>query len=148
MKRTLLLIVVAGLAVYTAASAQVIKTIRGEVIDVSCYVIEGARGDEHKSCALACLRAGEPAGILEEGTGKIYIIITEDHTNPAKKVLPYVAKVVEVTGTINERGGINTIDIQDINESGAVSMGMPGAGMGMQKEGMEMMKGKKGMMGH
>jgi len=92
------------------------KKITGEVVDVSCYVAEGAKGEGHKACAIACVKAGEPAGILEENTGKVYVVVTGDHSNPAKKIKPYVAKMVEVTGTVNERGGISTIDIKEIKE--------------------------------
>ena len=114
-----------------------------------CYVTAGAKGADHKTCALACIQAGEPAGILEEGTGKVYVVIAEDHsTNPSKEILPYLAKMVEVTGTVNERGGISTIDIKDIKEIGASSMGMPKEKMGMHKEGMGMMKEKKGAGGY
>ena len=127
--------------------AQETKTIKGEVIDVSCYVLAGEKGEAHKSCALDCIQAGEPAGILEEGTGNIYVVITADHTSPAKKILPYVAKMVEVTGTVNERGGVNVIDISEIKEINGAGMGMSKEGMGMQMrgEGMGMSKEKMGM---
>lgn len=116
MKRNIFL--VAGIFAFSCSLifAAEEKTIKGEVVDVSCYVAEGAKGAEHETCALACLQAGEPAGILEEGTGKVYIVVTGDHSNPAKKVIPFVAKMVEATGTINAKGGIETIDIKEIKE--------------------------------
>jgi len=93
------------------------KTITGEVIDISCYVTAGAKGMEHKDCAIACLKAGEPAGILDESTGKVYLVITEDHkTQPQEKVLPYVAQTVEVKGNVSERSGVSVIDIKEIKE--------------------------------
>jgi hypothetical protein len=97
-------------------SAATTQTILGEVVDLSCYVTEGARGAAHETCAIACIKNGEPAGILEEKTGKIYLVVTGDHSNPADKVLPFVAKMVEVTGMVNERSGIMTVDIQTIKE--------------------------------
>jgi hypothetical protein len=104
------------------AFAADVKTIKGEVVDVSCYVAAGARGADHKTCALSCLQAGEPAGIVEEKTGNLYVVVTEDHsTNPSQKMIPYVAKMVEATGTISEKGGIRTINIKDIKES-SISM--------------------------
>lgn len=117
MKKELILIMILILISFTIAFSQQVKTIKGEVIDVSCYVAAGAKGVQHKTCALACLQVGEPAGILEEGTGKVYIVVTEDHmTNPSQKVLPFVAKMVEVTGTVYERGGVSTINIKNIKE--------------------------------
>jgi hypothetical protein len=130
------------MATFMIAFSQETKTVKGEVIDVSCYVAAGVKGEDHKTCALACLEAGEPAGILEEGTGKVYLVVSEDHmTNPSKKMLPYVAKIVEATGTVNERGGITTIDIKDIKEVEAPLMGM-------QKEMPEVSSEKQGMRGY
>ena len=132
------------MATFMIAFSQDLRTIKGEVIDVSCYVAQGAKGLDHKTCALACLGAGEPAGILEEGTGKVYLVVTGDHTtNPSTKMLPYVAKMVEATGTVNEKGGVATIDIKDIKEAENPSMGMG-------KETMQKTSPseKKGMMGY
>jgi len=99
------------------AFSQETKTIKGEIIDVSCYVAAGAMGADHKNCATACIKAGEPAGILEEKTGNVYIVITGDHsTNPGKKVLSNVANMVEAKGTVSEKGGIRTIDITEIKK--------------------------------
>lgn len=116
MKKWLLLFIAMVLASPFFAFSEE-KTITGEVIDVSCYVIAGAKGMEHKQCAIDCLKSGAPAGILEESTGKVYIVIVEDHkTNPAEKVLPFVAKMVEVKGNVNERSGVSVIDIKEIKE--------------------------------
>lgn len=106
------------------------KTITGEVIDVSCYVASGAKGMEHKDCAVTCLKAGEPAGILDEATGKVYLVITEDHkTKPQDVVMPYVAKMVEAKGNASERSGLNVIDIKEIKEMQMKDMPMEEKGM-------------------
>jgi hypothetical protein len=124
---TALFLLAQGVQAYAAD----VKTIKGEVVDVSCYVAAGARGADHKTCALSCLQAGEPAGIVEDKTGNLYVVVTEDHsTNPSQKMIPYVAKMVEATGTISEKGGIRTIDIKDIKES---TMSMMKAGPGVKK---------------
>jgi hypothetical protein len=128
------------LTAYMVAFSQEAKTIKGEVIDVSCYVAAGAKGMDHRTCAIDCLKAGEPAGILEEGTNKVYLVVTEDHaTNPATKVLPFVAKMVEATGTVSERGGLSTIDIKEIKEIQSQSMDMKSMPEGsMMKNNMKM----------
>lgn len=113
------------------------KTVKGEVIDVSCYVAEGAKGESHKDCAVACIKAGQPAGILEEGTGKVYVAAKEDDhmTNPGMQLVPYAAKMVEVKGVVHERGGVAIIDVREIKEIG----GSPA----MEKKGSSMMKEEK-----
>jgi hypothetical protein len=100
------------------------QRIRGEVIDVECYVAHEGKGESHKQCAITCIKGGQPAGILEEKTGKIYLIVTEDHvTNPSKKIMPYIAKMVDVDGTVKERNGISIIDIKEIKEVPSVLKG-------------------------
>lgn len=132
-KKLALLIVAFMAAMAIAAWAEEVKTIKGEVIDISCYVPADAKGEGHKACALACLKAGEPAGILEDGTGKIYLVITGDHaTNPSAKVLPFVAKTVEVTGSVSEKAGVSVIDIKDIKEAASPAT----TGMTEEKQGM------------
>lgn len=112
------------------------KTIKGEVIDVSCYVAEGAKGDAHKECAIACVKAGQPAGILEEGTDKVYVAAKEeDHMkNPGTELLPYVAKMVEVKGNVSERGGVAIIDVKEIKELGNTAPMIEKKGFGMMEE--------------
>ncbi|MDD4954861.1 MAG: hypothetical protein PHP17_02340 [Candidatus Omnitrophica bacterium] len=134
MRRCLILVILAVLMVPFLAFSEE-KTITGEVVDLSCYVTAGAKGMDHKECALACIKTGEPAGILEESTGKVYIVITEDHkTRPQDKILPYVAQTVEVKGNVSERGGLNVIDIKEIKEMKAPAKGkdmeMPTSGAG------------------
>jgi len=49
------------------------STIKGEIIDTKCYLtgMMGGKGEEHKDCAIACIKGGLPVGILEEKTGKV-----------------------------------------------------------------------------
>ena len=36
-------------------------TVRGEVIELECYLASGARGPGHAACARKCIEAGRPA---------------------------------------------------------------------------------------
>jgi hypothetical protein len=118
--------ILAGMFLFTLATTALTQTqsIRGEVIDVECYVAQGAKGESHKQCAIACIKGGQPAGIREENTGKIYLVVTEDHaTPPSEKIMPFIAKMVVVDGTVKERGGISIIDIKSIKEIGSPEPG-------------------------
>src|SRR5262245_19682895 len=54
-------------------------TIRGEVVDLWCYLEAGDRGPAKKECATACAKAGNPIGILDS-KGTLYIAASlEDH---------------------------------------------------------------------
>jgi len=122
-----------------------LRIIKGEVIDVSCYAEEGARGEGHKNCAVACIKAGQPGGILEESTGKVYVAAKEDHmTNPNTQLIPYAAKMVEVKGDVHERGGVATIDIKEIKELGGSAAITEKKSSGMMEEKSSPMEEKKG----
>lgn len=98
--------------------AQEQRTIRGEVVGVACYTDsqqrESANVDAQTSCSLSALKAGEPAGIVDQKTGKLYIAISGDGSNVSDKLLPNVAKLVEVTGTVKEKEGVNTITVSEV----------------------------------
>lgn len=139
MIRTLLIAGVLVTAVLGKGQAQEQQTIRGEVVGVACYtnpqVSAGANVDARTSCSLSALKAGEPAGIVENKTGKLYIAISDDGTNISDKLLPNVAQLVDVTGKVQEKAGVNTIKVSEVrpventpSQAGAGSAGNTTAG--------------------
>jgi len=47
-------------------------TLKGEVVDVTCYSKQGVAkgtGPSHVSCALDCAKQGKPLGLLTDGDG-------------------------------------------------------------------------------
>ncbi len=88
-------------------------TIQGEVVDLSCYLTAGQHGAKHASCARKCIDSGQPVGILTK-TGKVYLAIGPN-SKPANKLLvQYVAEQVEVTGQLNERGGMEEVSVKKV----------------------------------
>jgi hypothetical protein len=90
-------------------------SLTGEVVDVSCYLHSGARGEGHKDCAVACAKAGGPLGILTKD-GKLYVsVLPDDHSaGPNQKLMDYVAENVTVTGMVRSKGGVNAVMITDV----------------------------------
>jgi hypothetical protein len=84
-----------------ASSAQEILTLRGEIVEVSCYSKLGtdkATGASHIACAKDCVAKGQPLGILTDGDGLVKI--TGDYAdNTFAKLAPYIGRDVEVAGT-------------------------------------------------
>ena len=78
-------------------------TIKGEVVDLACWLEEGKMGPEHAKCAQACVKGGTPAGIATED-GKVYLVVV--HCKDGKSPLDFVGSQVEVTGMVHERGGM------------------------------------------
>ncbi|HET9952538.1 MAG TPA: hypothetical protein VFS09_12160 [Candidatus Eisenbacteria bacterium] len=98
-----------------------IKTIVGEVVDPACWVVNGAKGETHKECLLACAKAGQVLAILEAKTNKLYLIATENPgDDPNKGVIDFAAQKVTVTGKFYTRGGVTAVKISSITPGGSV----------------------------
>jgi hypothetical protein len=83
-------------------------TVEGEVIDISCFVQLGKRGDKHIPCGTKCLQHGQPVGIVDD-QGNVYTLFVEQH-DPRRDgkadlnaaFIPLLAKRVKITGMLNE----------------------------------------------
>lgn len=103
------------------ATAQSMKngdkvTVKGEVLDMACYMSSEKHGPKHASCAASCVKGGAPIGILDS-EGNVYLVV-EDHENadPYAKIKNYAAKTVSATGTFYNRGGTNGLVLESVKE--------------------------------
>jgi len=101
---------------FTAFSQKESKpmTVKGEVLDMSCYMSGGAKGAGHKACATKCINGGSPMGILTDD-GKVYLLV-ENHKKAdayasAKK---YAGEQVVVTGNYADRGGVQGLVVDEV----------------------------------
>jgi hypothetical protein len=101
-----------------SASAQT-KTLKGEILDMSCYMSGGAMGKDHQMCAQACLDKGLPAGILNKADGKVYLLV-EDHENESayKEAIKHAADNVEVSGKVVDKNGMQSIVVESVKAEG------------------------------
>ena len=88
------------------------KTIKGEVIDMACYVDHGATGAKHADCARKCIESGLPVGLKGED-GKTYLLIGE-HKPMNSDLAQYAAKEITVKGKASSRDGVNMIENAEI----------------------------------
>ncbi|MBI4551652.1 MAG: hypothetical protein HY710_05250 [Candidatus Latescibacteria bacterium] len=88
--------VMAGLlgTVYTLCAQS--QTIEGELIDLRCYISKGVVGEKHMKCAAACVKGGDPVGIVD-AKGMVYTIGAQSAGFEA-----LMAKMVRVTGTVKQ----------------------------------------------
>jgi hypothetical protein len=108
-----LLIALGGcfLTLPTPVSAQEAITVQGEIIDMACYMAEGKRGPEHKSCALMCAKQGVPMGVLTD-KGEVYLLIEDHHNNSPYEALKKLAgSRAEVTGKKFVKPGVMSIQV-------------------------------------
>lgn len=84
-------------------------TVKGEVIDVWCYLEGGDKGAEHKKCAVTCAKAGNPIGLLTE-KGDVYVLVgIKDHDADRDALIKKMAETVSVEGTLVKKGGTQVI---------------------------------------
>ncbi len=105
-------VMVAGLVAVWSVQAAEEKaanevTVKGEVLDMACYLDHGAKGEKHAQCAQTCIESGLPVGIKGED-GKTYLLIGE-HKPLNKELAQYAAKTITVKGKLVSRDGINMI---------------------------------------
>jgi hypothetical protein len=102
-------------AIYAAEKAAEKVTVKGEVIDTYCYSLMGAKGESHRQCALDCMKAGIPVGLLEEGTGKVFVLLpNKDKAGLPKGVADKMGRMASVTGKVYTSGGSNFLTVESI----------------------------------
>ncbi len=102
------------LGIFTSVYAQSV-TVKGEVIDTYCYALMGAKGESHRQCAIDCVKAGIPAGVLEEGTGKVYVLLpNKDKSGLPKGVIDKMGRMATITGKAYTSGGSNFLTVESI----------------------------------
>lgn len=114
----LLVGLVATLLIGTSGFAQQnkqTKTIKGEVVDLWCYMDHAAHGEKHKACAVACAKMGNPIGIVD-AEGNVYMAVgSELHQPDRDRLIDKMAQQVTVTGTVISRGGMKMLYVKSIS---------------------------------
>ena len=89
-------------------------TVKGEVVDMACYIDHGATGEKHADCAKKCITSGLPVGI-KAVDGKTYLLIGE-HKSINADLAQYAAKTITVKGKVASRDGFNMIENAEIQK--------------------------------
>jgi hypothetical protein len=89
-------------------------TVKGEVVDMWCYLEGGDRGPAKRECATACAKAGNPIGIVD-AKGNLFVAAGLADHQPAQAML--IGKLntdVTATGTVVKKGGVQMIYIDSV----------------------------------
>jgi len=89
-------------------------TVKGEVLDMACYLDHNATGEKHADCAKKCINSGLPVGIKGDD-GKTYLLIGE-HKPLNSELAQYAAKTITVKGKLSSRDDINIIENAEIQK--------------------------------
>ena len=88
--------------------------VKGEVVDLWCFLEGGDRGADHKQCAISCAKAGNPIGLVTEKDDVYVLMGIKDH-QPGKEVLiDKMAEAVTVQGTLVKKGGTQVIYVSSV----------------------------------
>ena len=114
MRKPVVAIVAASFLVALSAPAVAkTETVKGQVVDQSCYLMDKAnnKGKDHKmktgdtaDCAAACAKMGRPMALVT-ADGKVYEITGGLAAEKNAKIIPHIAHTVEVTGDVTEKDG-------------------------------------------
>jgi hypothetical protein len=89
--------------------------VKGEVLDMTCYIAYNLSGPEHASCARDCIRSGLPVGIKAED-GKVYLLTGKAGKPVNAELADYAAKVVTIRGKETMRDGFAQLQVDEIRK--------------------------------
>ncbi len=124
MKRLALAVAALGfvaLGARPAVAQEMMKMAEGEdveftaqVVDLSCKVVYGLTGEEHRMCAQVCADQGIPLVLLHDG--ELYMPVSKSMpgTGSNEQLKPHAEQEVKVKGKVIERGGQKTIIIESV----------------------------------
>ena len=107
-------VVLAGVGTVATSARAETATVKGEVVDLMCYLDHGARGAKHAACAKTCIESGGPVGILTKDN-QLYLVIGE-HKPINAELAPLAAETVTLKGKIVERDGMKMIENAEIEK--------------------------------
>jgi len=120
MKKTFALLTFAALflALPALAGEGEEGTWTGEVLDLACYVAQGAHGADHAGCAKTCVKNGQPMGLMaDDGT---VVLLAADHQDgaPYEALKDLAGEKAQVTGTLAERDGMKVVTVKGSKAAG------------------------------
>ncbi len=90
------------------------STMKGELVDMGCYLGSGAMGEKHQECATKCVANGMPMGLLT-ADGKLYLLtLNHDNGDAYNMCKAMMAQTVEVTGKVSTKAGMKGIDVSAV----------------------------------
>src|SRR5512139_483635 len=81
-------------------------TLKGEVIDLMCYLDHGAKGEKHQKCAEKCIQGGGPVGLL---SGDDLYLVVGNHEPANDKLAPKAGQTVTLKGKVATRNGMKML---------------------------------------
>ena len=91
-------------------------TVRGEILDMACFVAHEAKGPDHAACAKRCVKGGQPMGILAED-GTVYLLFARhDDASAFEQTKEHAGEKVEISGLAKAQAGIKGIEVHGVKK--------------------------------
>jgi hypothetical protein len=92
--------------------------VKGEVLDMTCYIAYNMSGPEHAGCARDCIKRGLPVGI-KATDGKVYLLVGTNwrrRESLNSQLAEYAAKTVTIRGKETMRDGFAQLQVEEIRK--------------------------------
>ena len=111
-----MILIVATAVAQQSSQSEPERTIVGYVRDSGCvHRFQEVLKPLPNGCVEACVRAGSPLVVLTKSEQVYHPISAEmPDVDVRQKLLPFVGKLVKITGHIYSRGGSNAISVERI----------------------------------
>ena len=91
-------------------------TVRGEVLDMACYVAHEAKGPDHAACAKRCVKGGQRMGLLAED-GTVYLLYaSHDDSSAFEQAKEHAGQEVEIVGVAATQAGITGLEVNGLKK--------------------------------
>jgi hypothetical protein len=89
-------------------------TVRGEILDMACYVAHEAKGPDHAGCAKRCVKGGQPMGLLADD-GTVYLLYaSHDDGTAFEQTKEFAGQKVEIKGVMATQAGIKGLEVHGV----------------------------------
>jgi hypothetical protein len=111
MKNGLRILIAVAMLLAAAPMTHAEESWTGEVLDLACFVGQGARGEGHAGCAKSCVKGGQPMGLVTDDG--VVMLLAADHKDgaPYEALKDWAGEMVEVSGQLAERDGVKVLTV-------------------------------------
>jgi hypothetical protein len=108
-------------ACVSVASAQTgTVTITGEVVDVVSYMVSGVKADSPQNIEIIqnSARGGNPLGILDAATGRLYVVtMKQSNTAANQNLLPWIGMKISAKGEVYSKGSARVLVLTTVGKA-------------------------------
>ena len=118
---SLVIVFLAAMPLLAGSAPRQVVTIKGEILDMGCFISRGLRGQIHRECATKCLANGVPVGLITADSTVYYLSQNHDRAmdptsygppDPFELCRRSPAVIMEITGFVWERKGIKELEVK------------------------------------